>query len=50
MAKKSTGSGGLFQYGQDQLASGKKQKLFPAIEDINPQLKGKFGGNKKRGK
>jgi len=45
MAKKQ-GTGGLFAYGQNQLKNGKKeQKLFPAIEDINPQLK---GGNKRR--
>lgn len=47
MAKQSKGNGGLFAYGQAQLKKGGDKKLFPAIEDINPQLKG--DGRKRRG-
>jgi hypothetical protein len=47
MAKKQQASGGLYAYGQMQ-KKGKDQKLFPTLEDINPQLKEK-GGSRRRG-
>jgi hypothetical protein len=39
MANKPKGNGGLFGYGQAQKSKGKDLKLFPAIGDINPNLK-----------
>jgi len=44
---KQQGTGGLFAYGRKQLKEKKELKLFPSIEDINPQLK--KGANKRRG-
>ena len=48
MAAKKKGSGGLFQYGQDQMQKGGTQKLFPSMGDLNPALK-ETGGKKRRG-
>lgn len=48
MAGQKKGKMGLFEYGQMQKSKGGDQKLFPAIEDLNPRLKGKCG-RKRRG-